>query len=216
MGTPIFSRFMGKINKKLNPNALTPRAKKLLAILEKSVLLVQYQKGWDKWADGSDKTFCNIMARDVLWNDPETLGIYDGYMGTLIDEPDFRYDISFIMVNHDPKMILNTPIPVAYKMAALAAKEGKIKELIPEEAQIRANQGTPIWITSIKYNHEAIVCPDPTPYDPERGVRIAQAGEHNGIMYISDPRTWGAWGKPGWTDPEIKYYEFPRIAQRGA
>lgn len=176
-------------------------ATKLAGVLDRASQLKQYQPGYESWKDGTPKTFCNILARDVLEGDnPDA---FDFYMGTLVD--DYRYDVSAILP--DTGSILNTPIPVIYDRAAQAARDGKITELTPAEAQAMANKGIPVWIVSKKYNHEAIVYPNlDEPFDPAKGVKIGQAGAFNvSDVYISDPRSWGGWH----TDPEIKYYMFP-------
>lgn len=182
-------------------NELSAPALKLLSVLQYAVDLPQYQKGYTKWKDGTPKTFCNILARDVLEGENPTA--FDTYMGTLID--DYRYDVSSVFERTVD--ILNITIPEAHRRARLAAALGKIKRLTPQIAQRRANAGVVIWIVSGKYNHEAIVCPDLDKFMPERGPKIGQAGGANGIMYISDVRAWGR----NHRDPEIEYYEFPDL-----
>ena len=144
-------------------------------------------------------TFCNIFARDIL--DNREYMTYKTWFGCFINA--YAYDVSMIFPR--PDSVLDVKISTAYWRAVYFAKTGKIKNLTPEQAQKRANAGTAIWIVSERYNHEALVCPDFSIFDSKRGVLVAQAGEYNGVFYISDPRAFGNRA----SDPEIKYYEFP-------
>jgi hypothetical protein len=170
-------------------NTLTVKGLHLLHVLEWAVELPQYQMGFEKNDDGTPKTFCNVLARDVL---DSTFRRTD-YMGGLINEYD--YDIGAVDRKRTIRsLILNTPIEEWYHLAHLAVAGNEADFISPELAQIEANHGVPIHVISSHQppeTHECIICPDSTSYDSRRGVRIAQAGKINGIMYISDPRCFG-------------------------
>jgi hypothetical protein len=172
----------------------------LLYTAKKSVKIPDYARSYT--------TFCNVFSRDFLTK------------GALINTYDFdlspicqRDPAALKKIHHytiDPYKILLywTPIEIAYKNAILAAQENSIIEHTAESAQARANEGTPIWVTTVKYYHEAIVIPDKNKFNPARGVLLANQGEHAGIMYISDNRTIGYYGPDAHINSEVKYYEF--------
>jgi hypothetical protein len=179
-------------------------ADKLYQAAIDAVKLPEYKKGFPdgRTYPGTDKlvTYCNVFARDFL----TMFGLIKSYNYDLL----CLCDILKNEFTDDPNKILLywTGIDVAYKNAIKAAALGIIIEHTPESAQQKANVGIPIWIVTLKYGHEAIVIPDETPFNSDRGVKIAQAGEVNGIFYWSDiiSPTYGMDHK----DKEIKYYEF--------
>jgi len=194
-------------------NAQNARAKKLLEILEIAVALPQYQKGYPnerKYANGQLVTYCNVLARDVLDSRCPKAWIMGWLIGGANSSVEgYDYDISFMNPGKDlMTIILGTGIDVVYNNLLKAAEIGAVKSLTPEEAQNRANDGTPVHIISLKYGHEAIVCPSALPYNTAVGPMVAQAGFYNGIFPISDRKSWGTW----WTDLEIKYYEYALVS----
>lgn len=194
-------------------NIKIAKAKYLYHILSLAVGLKQYQAGYPNnrcYAGTKQKvTYCNVFARDILDSRMSKVWIMGWLIGGQNRTIDgFDYDITCL--NKNGKLIdviLNTSPGGAYRNAIIAEEKNILIKHTPESAQRKANDsGVPIWIVSAYYNHEAIVCPDSNKYDEFKGPLIAQAGMKNGIMYMSDPWSWGK----NWNDSEIKFYEFPK------
>jgi len=182
--------------------------------LSESIRIDVYQPGFGKGytsENGGLVTTCNLWARDFLDMRSKNVGVRKGVtMGGLIDFED--YDIRCLNPNESiEKVIVSTPIPVAFENAIEAVKSGIIKELNAEEAQKLANEGIVVWIISVEPRHEAIVSPDlKNVYDEKKGPKIAQTGGKPGIMYISNSYAWGS----NWKDYDIRFYVFPKYGEK--
>jgi hypothetical protein len=186
--------FRNLINQRLNEDA-----QYLKAVLDKAVRLPQYQRGFERWSNNQPKTYCNILALDVLDSSSPRK-----YLGTAIDA--FRYDIRIALRGNDLENLLSTPLHESYTRIMQGVAQGRATDVSAREAQAFANSGRPVLVMSAKYDHMAIVYPDPMPWDDLRGPKIAQAGWYNGVFYISDFRSFGKL----WGDPEIRYIVLPR------
>jgi hypothetical protein len=204
-------RYIDRI-KAMQKNKETDRiekANKLYSILSQVVKLKQYKKRKPKNnPDGRYTTYCNVLARDVLDSRCKKVWIMGWLIGgeNGIIKDGYDYDIGCLNPDRSlESVLLSTTVQLAYKNAIEASKIGIVESISMKEAQERANKGIPIWVSSAKYNHEAIVCPDlKNIYNEKKGCLIAQAGFYNGIFYISDKKAWGN----RFQDTEIKYYEF--------
>lgn len=157
---------------------LSVAAGKLRRTLIEGSELKKYQRGFQKWADGSLKTYCNIYA-------------------TAMGEK-LKYDMDSFYRDHDKKNASISPMGLIYNQLLRDA----LHTLRPHEAQAMANIGRFVVVWSDKYEHAAVVCPNTERYNAEKGPLIVQAGWWNGLFYISDPKSFGK----VWKDPEIKYF----------
>lgn len=178
-------------------------------ILKEAVNYPQYQPGYLNIVKGTQdkkrETSCNVFSRDTLDSRYQaTKKSWAGGIGGLITE--WNYDIRPINPTGSIiDCILNTPIPIAYRNLMAAALRKEVTDCTAEFAQMVANAGDLVHVISVKFNHEAIVIPDAdTPWNEKRGCKIANVGTHNGIMYMSDKRTFGAFWN--WRKGDIKYY----------
>lgn len=209
----------------------TDKANYLRQILEYAVKLPQYKQ--DFQPGGEKETYCNLLARGVL--NCIAAGIWANLFlnrALFPSKPyvptDFHFDISSMNPGKPLGDIMTmTRVDVAYNNVKRMTASGKATaethdkilppqagkypvEVTPEEAQDYANEGIPIWITSINVcrgGHEAIVYPTLQPYDKMRGVKLAQAGTWNGIFFIGEWQSFGDFWKR--SDSDIKYYLFP-------
>ena len=197
----------------MNAEELTPL--RVRAILQQATTLPHYQRGYlFKIGESNDRdaTYCNNYARDVL--DSQHVAVptsWAGGFGGLVSN--FNYNIQPINPTGSIiDCINNTPIATAYANLAIAAARGQVQEYTPGQAQAQANLGNLVHIVSTGLDadgHEAIVAPDwENAFDAERGVLMAQAGAYNGILYMSDRRTFGIFGKISEIIGSIKFYQY--------
>jgi len=199
---------------------LSEKGIELQKILDYVVRLPQYKKDYQK--GGPQETYCNLLARGVLDHEAARVWVKD-YL-----PHEYNYDISFMNPGKSISYIMTmTMIKVAYDNvlrmsksgiatakthdAILPPQAGKYPiEVDPASAQEYANEGVPIWVTSVgvgRNGHEAIVYPTGNAVDEYRGPMIAQAGGYNGIFWISE---WRAFGEYYFDkNSDIKFFRFP-------
>ena len=188
---------LDKIFDKWEEVGINPKAYKLYTVLRDATKLKQYQQGYlyhiGEPGKKQTETYCNVYARDVLDSEYQAhLNSWANGIGGLVSE--YSYDLTPIHPDYKPaSIILNTTIPVAYKNIKEAHKKDNVKLLTPHKAQIMANEGIPIHVISVWCNHEAIVCPNPNGYDKDNGPLLGQAGAYNGIVFLKDKKTFGAY-----------------------
>jgi hypothetical protein len=178
------------------------RAKRLAEALDYAVKLPYYQRGYEKWSDGTPKTFCNVLARKFLLGNFD-YGLYDIYKDSGYTW--LNYDIQQVFTDMSvTSALFGVNTTGAYRLAKNAVEENRVKQLTPEEAQEKANNGTPIW--GVYPGHEVIVYPDDNDYDSNLGPKVAQAGGVNfSGKYISHKYCWGE----KWKDLDILFIQFP-------
>jgi hypothetical protein len=176
--------------------------------LDTAIARPEYQRGWEKWPDGREKTFCNLMAWYLLDN-RLPLTKYGPFVGAYV------YNLIPILRDGVAKNITNTTIDVAYDRVAADLRTRKFidKAVSPQKAQELANRGIPVMAICKrpKWAHVAIVYPDSEHYDSKRGPKMAQAGWVNGVMYINNPFCWGA----EWKGKGIIFAVFKKYGKRG-
>jgi hypothetical protein len=198
---------------------MTTQGDYLRKVLEYAVSLPYFVRG--TWPDGSPKTKCNLFTKSILsWQGAR-------YLIPEFKELDFLYDITPMNPGAYLWQIMQrTDTRTAYANVMRMAKSGldtgmthdkilpaQIQKYPVEIDEVRAhdyaNQGIPVWVCSAKLapvGHDAIICPDESPYDEARGNRITQAGWVNGFFYMY--QIFGElWRKP---DSDIKYFIFPK------
>lgn len=181
------------------------RREKLKEVAKDVVANPRYKRGWKRWPNGKEKTYCNIALWDAAcrvewWKEDDD--VFDHYIGTLNDV--FNYDLSPMFQG---RSILSTPIPVAYDNCVDAASKGLIREHTPLQAHEYAFLGSLIMGICKKKGmaHVVGIWPDEGTYDYEKGPKIFQAGWWNVFdVHISDPQCFGTrWRKLG-----IRFFEF--------
>jgi hypothetical protein len=173
--------------------------------LKNAVKIKEYQRGYLKNVDGSPKTFCNVMSRDLLDCRMPKVWIMGYFINT------YDYDISAIRPESGLiDVILNTPCNIAYDNLKKAINEHKVTSISAYPAQLLANMGIPIHVITKKPGHEAIVCPCNNYYHKDRGPYIGQAGWNNGLYFISDNKSWGK----NWQEAEPLFIIYPRFEGR--
>lgn len=176
--------------------------------LDAAIVRPEYQRGYEKWPDGREKTFCNLMAWYLLDN-RLPLTKYGPFVGA------YDYNLLPMLRGGDPKNITETPIPLAYDKIVCDLRIGSFVDRVvdPKKAQDLANQGIPVMAIckKPKWQHVAIVYPTAERYDSTRGPVVAQAGWVNGVMHINSPFCWGA----DWKGKGIIFVVFKRPGKRG-
>lgn len=199
---------------------LNEKADILRKILDYVVRLPEYKRDYQK--GGPQETYCNLLARGVL-NHNAARAWVKGYLPT-----EYNYDIGWMNPGKSLSYIMTmTMIKVAYDNVLRGSKSGIATsqthdtvlppqagkypvEVDAAQAQTLANDGVPVWVTSVgvgKNGHEAIVYPTGDPIDEFRGPMIAQAGAYNGIYWISDWRAFGDYYFD--KNSDIKFFRFP-------
>ena len=158
--------------------SITPKAGKMREVMRIAITEPQYQRGYDKWPDGTPKTYCNICGTAV----GETLGC----------------DMRSFYRDHDIKNKMRSPLKVIYQQLL----DDGVKQTNARTAQSLANIGYFVIAWSAKQDHVVMICPDTEEYNAKRGPRIIQAGWWNTETYMSDSQSFGS----KWNDPEIKYF----------
>lgn len=179
------------------------KALRLRNALDYAVQLPFYQKGYEKWADGSPKYFCNVFAMKFLAGCFD-YGLYDNNKDT--DYNWLNYDLSCI--NKDINKVYYGILPHnLFDICKKLVEDEIIKEHTPGTAQAKANEGIPILVVcgELKHGHEAIVYPNDKKYDDQLGCKIGQAGNYNiSDVYISDYKVWGS----NWKQRKLGFFEF--------
>jgi hypothetical protein len=166
---------------------ITPKAGAMREVMRNNILLPQYQAGYDRWANGEPKTYCNICTVAT----GELLG----------------YDMSSFYRNHDKSRANQSPLRMVYQQLI----DDGIKQTSASTAQSLANIGYFVVAWSAKYDHVVMICPDVEEYNAKRGPRIIQAGTKNTETYISDFWSFGR----NWKDPEILYFVITEMKKDG-
>jgi len=150
---------------------------RLRRLLEEWAAKPQYQRGYGKWPNGKEKTYCNMYATAV--------GVELGY------------NMQSFYREHSGRYATRSPMNLVYDQLI----QDNVKQVTASEAQAIANLGNLVVVWSKKYDHAAVICPDSQEYNEARGPLVCQAGWWNGVMYISDGKSFGR----NWQDPEILF-----------
>jgi hypothetical protein len=163
--------------------------------LDAMVEVPQYQRGYEHWADGRAKTFCNLAAWYLLDSHiPET------HYGPFTEQ--YNVNIEPMLRDGTYKNVLMTPLDIA--VVNIIKRE--IKCVGPQTAQELANKGVPVMgiCGSQGKEHVVIVRPNSDGYQTMRGPLISQCGWECGTWYVNDARCWG----PTWYALRILWVVF--------